>query len=806
MLRKFSIRYSTARILWNLETYSRLHLSYSRPFSCLGPADNQQGKDDIANWVRSSLNEPIPSQHFPRAVGNQVLNPNRTSHLCPLIQVVSEEEFCEEWYLRFRRGDSEVVNTVLKKIREDRVFFRFGQIEMLLGTLKYLRRNFDGHKIFCAYRDFLPYLRQDDDDNEAYCKFLETTLRIENSLANYKICEELFSEYIKFPNIKPEVITVGLRSFLENNNLQLAREFYMQALSNPDAFPMGDKQLTELLRLLSDHREYRSVRTFFNLWLKKKCQAESDGTDHQPSFSALSLVHRTYLKTNDKDGLVDFLSQDVVQKTGYPWDVSRELNDFYHALHCGSLILQSDIETRIQEFAAKLSSNQKKREEFYLFLLNSFALSKDFANLKFVLCLIQKDCEIELKPKFHLAIARYFVNQGMLHNLLEYYSDVLRRGGPDCLQLRVSIINQLCRCASYSHPALTKEIINEFKVILSRDMYITEFPQLRQFLRKLSRIRLKGIHGNEEFGILEMSQVDYDRLEMFEKFVCRGDLAGARLFILENLRQGIQPSFNFHYCILQKCLNLQLPSLAKTLDDLFSGVYKEVPVKLKILWLRYEILTQYNTLLTHEELFSVAKIKVLASRLQDFERQYQSALNFRSYMQLTQISLSIREYTTSELLLQRAISLMDERDKRHWQIYYLTSLKLAARIYDMNTFLKLVNEWIENSRASWITHDCLRQVKSFAKLFAKREDSIPNYDENLRLEIASSCERLVHKYTSLKFEGLDSMRVLSKFLKDWLDMEMRYRAKLLKSRRAELETQLSEESANASGIEIDNYM
>lgn len=806
MLRRFSIIYSAARILRNLEIYPNLRLSYSRPFSCRSPVDNQQGKDDIANWVKSSLHEPIPSQHFPRTVRSHVPTSSGSPEFCPTRFIVSEEEYWDEWYLGFKLGDLNVVGLVLKKALKEKTLFKFAHIVTLLKSLKYLRRNHDAHEIFCAYKDYLAYLRQDGDD-EAYCDFLEVSLRVESTLSNYKICEELFSEYIKFPNLKAELITVGLRSFLENNNLQLAREFYIQALNNPDTFPMSSKELTELLRDLSRHGDCRSIQTFFDLWLKKKCTEGPESTKYYPSYSLLSLIHRMYLRRNDENGLMHVLSREVVQKTGYQDDVLFELNEFFHILHCQGFILQSDMEAKIHYFITRLRFRKERREEFYLFLLNSFVLSKDFTNLKYVLCLIQKDSDIELKPKFHLAIARYFVNQGMLHNLVEYYSDILKRGGPESLQLRVSVIDQLYRCASYAHPALTREIVNEFKVILNKDLYIPEFPQLRDFLKKLSRIQIKkGGNGSDEFGMINMSQIDYERLEIFQRFVSRRDLVGARLYILENLRRGTQPSLNFHYCILQKCLDLQLPSLGKTLDDLFSSTYQEIPVKLKILWLRYDISNQYNSLLTHAEPFSVSKVKVLVSRLQDFERHHQSVLNFRNYMQLTQISLLIREYATAESLLQRAVSLMDERDKQQWQIYYMTSLKLAARVYDMDMFLRLIDEWVGNSKASWITHDCLRQVKSFVKLFAKRGDCIPNYDENLRLEIVSACERLVQKYTDLKFEGLDSMHALSKFLKDWLDMEMRYRAKLLRSRRAELEKQLSEENATTDCVKLNNVM
>lgn len=789
MLRRFSVIYSAARILRALELQSSLFVPYSRRFSCLRPSDSQQSKDDIANWMKSSLNDSIPTYQVSSITETQDSTASKNMCHRPVVYIVPQRDYSRDWFCRFNFGDLGVVKDVLKLATEKRTIFTFAQIEILLRRLKYLRRNFEAHEIFCAYQGYLRRLRENDINQEAYCNFLEIVLRVEDSLGNYKICEELFSEYIKFPNLDAKIITIGFRSFIENNNLQLAKEFYIQALNNPDTFPLSEKELVSFLNDLDEHGDHKSVQIFFNLWLKKK---SNDTAGYLPSRELLYLVHGMCRKNHNEEFLAEFLSHEAVQKVGYHNDIFFELNEFYYNLHCRDFWPQSKLESKIGYFIVELRYWKEKREEFYLFLLNFFVLSKDFANIKFVLSLIQKDAVIRLKPKFHLAIARYFVNEGMLQDLMGYYSDVLERRGADNVHLRISIIAQLYRCALFAYPILAKEIANEFMVLLNRDEYVRQFPRLKEFLRKLSRIRPRGIKTAAQYtGVLELSPVDYERLEIFENRINQGDLVGAKSFILEDLRGGIQPSFNLHYCVLQKFLKLKLPSLAKTLDELFLSMYQRNPIKLKILWLRYGIINEYDTLQKSLEPISLSKYRVLSSKLLDFERQHQSVLDFVNYMQLTQICLQIREYELAVGLFQRGATLIDEKDKRHWQIYYMTALKLSARVYDVEAFLKLLQQWNENSNASLISHSSLRQIKSYMKLFAKRINRIPNYDENIKQEICDACECLVHKYANLKFEGLDAMHDLTNFLKGWLDVEMQSQQKLLNDRRAILLTKIS---------------
>lgn len=799
MLRRFSAIYSSARILRALKLNPNLIVPYSRRFLCSRPKDNRQSKDDLADWMRNSLHEPIPTQQFPSEVHDQDLASQDKLVCRPFVFIVSEDDYRHGWYFRFKSGDLGVVKHVLRLVNEKRTLFTFAQIVILLRRLKYLRRNFEAHEIFFAYQSYLRHLWANELNQDAYCNFLEIVLRVEDSLGNYEICEELFSEYIKFPNLNGKIISIGLRSFIENNNLQLAKEFYIQALKNPDTFPLTEEELAFFLNDLGRHGDYKSVQVFFTLWLKKK---SSGATRYLPSHGLLSLVHGMYRKSGDQEFLVDFLSHDVLQKTGYPHGILFELNEFFYNLHSRDLWSQTKIESKIKHFVVELRSWKQKREEFYLFLLNFFVLSKDFTNIKLILSLIQRDHEIRLKPKFHLAIARYFVNEGMLGDLMGYYSDVLKRRGGGSLHLRISIIDQLCKCALFAHPILSKEIANEFKVLLNKDEYIRQFPRLDLFLKRLSRIWPKSMKtGAANFPrILDFSPVDYERLEVFENRINHGDLGGAKSLIVENLRRGVQPSFNLHYCILQKCMKLQLPSFAKTMDELFLSSSQRSPIKLKILWLRYEILNEYRASQTALGTISLSKVRILSSKLLDFERHHQAVLDFVHYMQVAQISLQIREYEVASGLLHRGFTLMNEKDKRHWQIYYMTALKLSARVYDMQTFLKILHEWNENMRASWITHDCLRQIKSYCKLFSKRSNCIFNYDENIMLEIVNARGSLVHKYTNLKFEGLDAMRELMGFLKKWLDMEMQSQKKLLNDRQAILSKSSEEQKTIDGGI------
>lgn len=790
MLRRKPALYLTSRIFRLLDVNSALYVSYLRGFSSLGPVENQQNKDDIESWVKSSLLEPMPAQHFSSPMktttGYQSPVPRMYIVNGNPMTFMSEKEYLSCWHSRFSRGDLDVVKSVIAMVHVSQKLFTMRQLMKLIESMKAARRSYEIHEIYCTYQDYITLLNEYDPNARLYHQFLETIILAEDFLKNYQVCEKLFSEYIKFPNVKPRILSIGLRSFIENNNLQLAKEFFFQALNNPETFPITAVEFDFFLRTIKRFNDFDSMKYFFNLWLTKKCDDGESSKRYYPTYRTLSIFHETYMLFNDEAGLKDFLSNEIVKRTGYESDLLFRLNEFCQNLHKKSITTsstQSDIVEKIDYFLSLLKDKTSERRQFFLSLLKAFVSIDDFKNLKYTMKRIQDDKDIHLSGAFHLVIARYFVNHGLLRHLIDYYSDIVRKQSTGRIRLRIGHIQQLWDCALQNYPILTKEITNEMKITLNRDEYIREFPHIKQLIKQTSQVTRRKVMGGEEFLRSELSQLDLERLHAFEQRIATGYFAKAEPSILENMRQGIKPQFNFYLCALRKCLDSSLPSVAKMLDDLFLKSYYKVPLKVSILWLRYDIQSKYKLGASKSGPLALSKSQLIEFQINEFVRSNEESLSFQNLLQLSQLCIYVRAYKPASTLLEQARIRIDEQDKQQWLMYYMTALKAYARLYDPVKFLNLLKEWNANPNAKCVSRGCIRQVKVFTKLYHKKRDFVVNYDEEVMQSISTEIEYLVERYTSSKFEGLNDMNKMCSFLKSWLNQEMKEISKYERKRR-----------------------
>ncbi|CCE90217.1 Pet111p TDEL_0B00880 [Torulaspora delbrueckii] len=795
MLRRKPLLCRTSRILqlFHVKSISR---DTHRTYSWLRPVTSHQDKDEIKDWVKGSLHEPLPAQHFPER-----LDPTGSAHAVTKgssrsITIISEEEYCLLWRNSFRTADLTAVEQVLERAKCG-VLFNIAQIAVLIRALSIVRRNYEIHEIYCAYKEYLPLIDAQATHSSAHQEFLETILRVEQSLGNYHLCETLFSDYIKCPNLDPQIILIGLRTFLRNDNLQLAKQFFIQVLDNPETFPITKVELKSFLTDLSGFNDLETAQFVFKLWLSKKCDGCTISLDYYPDGDTISILHRLYLQANDPDGLKEFLSLEAVKKSGYPSDVMFEVNELCHQLRLDKEMLdESQVAEKVDYFLTLLQHRKSDRRQFYSSLLDSLVKGKNFSSIRHVVSKVRGDTQIRLDGSFHLIIARFFVKQGLLNHLLQYYSDVVRNQTAGRIRLKVENIEQLWLCALQTYPFLTREITNELKVILDNKIYLRRFTDLRKIIRQTSQVRRRRLMGGDEYIKSALSLTDFRRLQKFEYAVSKNDVAGAITAIMESLKQGTKPQFDFYFCAIRISLTASLPSLAKSLNDILLKSYR-APLKLNILWLRYDALLQYQQTVSKSEMLSFGKVPLIEAQLKEFHRSHQESLNFQNYLQLSQISIFIRDYHQASLLLNRALGLIDKQDRQQWLMYYMTALKLSTRLYKSQDFLRTLKDWNQNTNASLISHGCIRQIKAFTKLFVKRRNQNFDYDYEVAQEISKEIELAVEKYVGLKFEGLNESRKLCKLLTRWLNQEMKELARDERKRRKALDLAVAEYSDEA---------
>lgn len=752
-----------------------------RGFSSLKQDDEQRNKDDIETWVRYTLQEPtsprdtlklehkLPKKHILELAKEDIEE--------RLISIVSKEEYLRQWDSKFKLGDINIANLVILEIQKERKGFALSQLVILLESMNSRRMYYEIHEIYLAYKNYMPFLRNLDHNKGAEHLFIEIMINAEANLKNFQLCESLFSEYIKYSDVKTQIISLGLRSFIENGNLQLAKEFFIQALKNPDTFVMTNNELYLFLRDLSKYNDFSSIKLVFYSWLTHKCEGTSHSHDVIPDFRSLSLVHRMFKLFNDESGLKELLSNHIVNKTGYENSVLYEITEFCQEIrNCKSPTSGLETQSKVEYFLLRLNSEILERRNLYLSLLNAFVSARDINNLKYVMTKIRDDKDIPLSGIFHITIARYFVKRGLFDHLIEYYSSVLKKKGSRSLRLRIGHIQQLWDCTLRSFPILTREITNELKILLNNEKYIRNFPHLKSFLRETNKLVRKRTMGGYETYKSDLPEIDFERLGLLKSQIANGNIAGARSLILENMRQGISPQFNFYFSALKVCLDADLPSLAKVLDDSCSKHYHKIPLKVNILWLRYEIISKYKRVILRSDSSSLSKLQPIKDQIAEFERVHKDSMNFQNYLQLTQLSLYIGDYQLALTLIRESYHIIDDQDKQQWLMYYITALKISARLYRVEEFHRLLKEWNSNANAKWVSHGCIRQIKAFTKLFEKKQDRLEiKGDESLKLltDIYIQIDLLVDKYVNYKFDGLNAMKKLIFFLRRWADLEIK---------------------------------
>lgn len=734
-------------------------------------------KEDIEDWVRAQLKDSstISSVCEPQNkldwMDSITKSPSSLDILKNQYNIVKDKDFEILWKQKFESADPDVLTTITNLSANQKVLFSIKQLLILINALHFLRKDYDIGRIYTTYEQFMPLLAIRT-DRDMYGQFIEIMLVVQSNLHHFGTCETLFSEYIKYCKVNPQMISLGLNSFIRNNNTQLAVEFYTQAITNPDTFPITEKQLFEFLRCLERYLDISNIKHIFYLWLKVKCGNEQSSSMNLPSFKTLALMHRMLLRFPNTDGLGDFLTNPVILSTGYTSSVQFDLVEFCHSLYSnkGDKAKSTDDSTimeSIDKFIIKLNNDIPTRKELYMSVVQAYVSTNNFQNLKVILEKIQSDNDINIDGPFHLCISRYFINTNQFEGLFKYYRSMVKTTDGKT-RLRPAFIQQLWSCAVNVYPMLTKEITNDLLVTLKRSQYSKFLTSVYTFLHENAHIHTRKINGGEDSSLSGFNSVDFERFEEFKRKISLNDVYGAELVISNSLKEGIAPQFSFLYSVLALCLSNSLTNLARVVDRILRTRFCYIPLKVDILWLKWDVISNYRSF----EKLSAERLKELEFKLKEFERIHRKDLSVQNYLQLTQICFHTRDFKYACYLISQARKILVTSNNKQWMMYYMTSLKLAARMHESERFNRILNDWNCNHRASLITPGCIRQIKGFMKYFEKRPiytSTAASVDDK---EAKDHIDELVLRYVDYKFQGLENMRKLTSFLKEWFDEEI----------------------------------
>lgn len=728
--------------------------------------------EELAKWIRNSYIETSLSFSTPSMGNNNlhddILNLDATgAGYIGGIPAVDEDTFNIIWKFKFCIGDPQVVEILLKRIHNRRTIFNVKQLNLLLLALKELKRDTQIHRIYNGYEKYLKFFLENEPKNTLRGDIdltLEIFMNVERRLSNYNNCEKLFSYYIKYSRIKSEFTLLGLRSFIENNNLQLAKEFFMQVLSNKDTFPLSSKDFFRLLCFLNAVRNYKTMNHFYQLWLFNKPEEINNTID---SMNISSLMYRTYLLSRDEEKIGTFLENETIKKSGFLSSIKFELTNFYDKIFAlrkseiNNLItieIPQVIKQEIENFSDRLSDNAKERRLFYLTLLRAYTRLNNIKEIKKLLEVVDKDDAIDLDFSFHSHIIAYFVKNGQLNNLIDYYNELLKINAPIC-ERRTFV--SLYKCFSNKSGIMSQEFKNEMMLVLkSNPNYEHAFPWIRNV----------NTYWTDKRGLCCFDTITYNKVKVALK---AGDLIEAKTLLISRCRDGVIPQVQMFYNLLRLCLENDYINLATMLEQMIKDMYHpnaHMTMKIQLLLLKQHLL------------LSSANRSSKKKAIYHLENQFRNnSPSFQNLLQLTDIYSGIYDFDNGERLIDQAYREMNKADKKEWLMYYKTSLKLYCKAADWEQFIATLRQWNDDSNASYLEVDTLKSIRQYVKFMQKEhlvkekvliEEGREVFNtEPYMQEISKELTRLGERYGINKINTLNDMNTASKFLRSFLELK-----------------------------------
>lgn len=768
--------------------------------SMLGKLTINDQNEELAKWIRNSYIDTSlgngQRHHTENALNenNVMLDASGGGYLYG-IPAVDNDTFNIIWRYKFCIGDSHTVDVVVKRINNRRTIFTLEQLLPLLSALKYLKRDSEIHKIYTSYSKHLRYFLEDTDPTvnpDQREKLLELFMFTEARLKHYTNCEVIFSDYIKYSRIKSEIIVIGLKSFIENNNLQLAKEFFIQIMSNKETFPLTPRGFHSFLLYLNKTANYKSIDYFSQMWLHY--QDENTVEHHLNNHALLAFMHSITLSSRNAEKLSKFLHNETIKNSGYLNSEKYHLTKFYYDLfklpkngsnHFEVVAIPIEIQDRIRHFHSQLSSDIPERRLFYLSLLKCFNLCNNLMAIENVLKLIDADKDVSLDSHFHTIMIQYFTKHGEIDNLKKYYKTLFTQRVPISDN---SLVLSMAACFKQYDPNMFPEFKNEMlSSLCEQPKYMLWFPWIRDLKSHLDSIRKLPI-------------IDLQTCNKFNKALKDDDMLAAKTLLISRCRDGIMPRVQMFYILLEKCLHDGHVSLASMIDQMIKDMYSPLPhitTKVQLLWLKHNLKTTVGTQAIKRE-----RIARIESMLKEDDS------SFQNLVQLADIYLGIHDFENCSRLLTQAHAIICNEDKEQWLMYYSTLLKMHAREKQMGHFITVLRKWNNNEQASYLEITTAKLLKSYTRYFTKdlnakldelKDDEDPqtrsyliSFHESGMKHIKKELAVMGDRYGRKKIESLATMKDVVEFVSLHLKVKATLRKQQYGIKKQELADKFAE--------------
>ncbi|CAL9736062.1 protein Pet111p, mitochondrial [Monosporozyma servazzii] len=659
---------------------------------------------DVTRWIRESIIENVPSNRMfqrtttikPSSITKVVED---TSNIYE-IPSVDETTFEIIWKNKFMADDDGVVEVVIKRLQFKRNIFKVSQLECLVSNLFQRNRFYYIHNLYLVYKKYFGSIHSKiNDDTDKYRTLIKYFIQVESQLNHYTECEELFSQYIKLSRMESRIVNLGLKSFVANNNIQLAKEFFIQIMKdNDNIFPLEPHDFKIFLKFLQHSYQYELIDYFIQMWVQ---------FGKPLNYELLSYFHYIYLMNSNlmNDKLERFtMKQGKIFESEYFDSLQYKIITFY----CDS-IRQGNVNIKTKQCLDGLITkepNPKVRYWYYKNMLKLFVQLQDLKSIQEYLHKMINDSEITLNSKIYNLISNYFVKRGDLKNLVTFYDTLLRDG---TINLGSDIFYLILRCGKIAYPDGNFQIlVNQLKKIMANshlDMkllwWLTNFEKKLKLFDEKDRMQVKS---NQLY------------LNFINKI--RGNrLVEARNLLYQYFQNETKQDQHLFYRMLKYCLScnnsLQLAEIIDKRIRQDDYYYKKNPLKLEILWLSYHI--KYKT---------GGDSNVNRARLQQLERNFDLQMSSQNCLDLANLMLLVHDYSNAERLIKKSCGRIINDDKLQWTIYYMISLKFATRTLNPAYFVTTLQEWVNSPCPVVLLSKNKNQIQSYIKYFDTRSEQL----------------------------------------------------------------------------------
>ncbi|AET38395.1 Pet111p Ecym_2685 [Eremothecium cymbalariae DBVPG len=739
-------RHNKSRIKVNL--YGYIVRSYK--------IEKEQHSEEIRSWVKDTLQEPSTTRHV---IGDAGLTSNelrrRTSNQ-NTISIVSDEEFESSWRQRFLYGELKAVQEVVILKKTKYTMFKPEQLIVLISALKDLERFYDIDRIYKAYHLDWSSLHTHM-SAETYHTFLKLMIDTQSRVGNYPVVEVLFKQYIKYPDISPSFLAMGLKAMLENKNYITARQFFNYMTQNRDVFPINEHCLLIFLKFTIKNDDLWTLKEVFEMWLNK--------VDQVPSPKTISMVQLELQRGGFDKGIVywNHLSR-------HPKLINGEHQKSYYCM-VGQLILQLDaekwpkeqVEKEIRKLLDLFKNNVSAKKYIYFRLMKWFASAGNFQMLKTCLALVHSDAEVQISNTHHQIVCSYFAKYGLLHDLTKYLKDVSVLPKENGLKFNRQLFSYIWMCSVQGYPMLKQEWENEFKLLYNDRWYSRTFPWLPVSVNNLLCSKNPDMTGDKTKAYRVAGNNSYKILSRVVEYLQRRKINKACSLIMGQVRLGIRPNFSFYYMLLRYCVNHGITRMIRFLCTKLRHTYKYIPIKIEILELRNDIYKSMS-LKIRQNGDKAEAIKLAQQKILTFVQQRQQKLNFQNYLQLTLLCSRFSLTKLAPELLLNAKKLTNVTKKYELYLFYRTALMLYVRMREPEKFLHALKEFNENQYSTYITKYWISSTKRQIKLFETK-----NANKTTLIELYDQVDIMRINYAKVKIEGLEEMLKLITFMKTWLN-------------------------------------